>query len=263
MIKMLQTYLNNDNEKRIEMDKLAPDAKTKILKYTFYMKAVSSVNTLISQIIDQLESTKKKVENMEENRISDLNLLDSYDDILFKKPEAQRKRRKITQEEALEKIKISGENQHLFYSLSKEIFQHILGYLNLKELKMISLVDKLFYKTIGNEIRWKLICQSLALSEPLKSLNQTWKNVFAIYNLGKNKCQKCGIVTTRNLSPSWNIKICKSCQDYFFLDSTQAKQLYDISDNELLSLSKEENNSSIYLRENIEEIVIKKKKKGK
>jgi len=57
---VLKTYLNNDNEKRIEMDKLAPDAKTKILKYTFYMKAVSSVNTLISQIIDQLESTKKK-----------------------------------------------------------------------------------------------------------------------------------------------------------------------------------------------------------
>jgi len=77
-------------------------------------------------------------------------------------------------------------------NLPSEVFQMIIANLNFESLQQVCLVDKSFYQFSGNDNRWRSLCEEIGIADPKPCL-QTWKNVFALYQLGKRKCQQCKI----------------------------------------------------------------------
>jgi len=176
---VLKNYLVN-NAHKIDYESLTPLSRLTLQKYLFYKKAATSVSLLIEKIVEKLYQMKTQAQEL---HISLPNSVQE-ESTLFKKPLPKRFRRKVPEK--------FGNYEHIFMKLPSEVFQKIIGNLNLDSLKQVCLVDKSFYQFAGNDHRWRSLCENIGIADPKPCL-QTWKNVFALYQLGKRKCQQCRV----------------------------------------------------------------------
>jgi hypothetical protein len=204
------------------MTKLTSTARVNIQKYLYYTKAVSAINMLIKQIMNQLEKTRQQEKDLQALTVEKPSR--SEVDDCFKKP-APSKRRKLSyaDDRAFSFIALPTEVRLLYVQTNwLKVLQHIVSYLSYTDLMRVCLVDKLFYQITGNDVRWQELCADLDIET--KPPNQTWKTIFVIYKHGPKRlfCQHCGKKCTRYLSTN-DITVCQTCQDQIFVDKYQAQ----------------------------------------
>jgi len=162
------------------------------------------------------------------------------------------------------KVESDMEEEHWLILLPTELWIEVFQFLNFSELLKLTLVDKRFNFLVGNHPFWHKICLDLKLPEPLP-LIQTYKSIFAASKLGPKKCQKCGITTLRKIFAG-NLLICQECQPSILITKTQAKNLYMLNDNDMITLPLfSETNSSVsrrtatfFLKSDVEDLSMSK-----
>jgi len=164
---VLKSYLVN-NAHKIDFGSLTPLSRLTIQKYLFYNKAISSISLLIDKIIEKLDQMKKQAEELH------VYIPAEDEEENFKKPQKICKRKRMSHV------------TNCFERIPTEIFQKIIGFLDFSSLLNASMVNKFFYRAAGNDISWFHLCENYKISDP-KPCFQTWKNVFALYQLGKKK----------------------------------------------------------------------------
>jgi hypothetical protein len=274
------------------MTKVNPQAKPGLQKYIFLTKANQALERLCTSLNAKIKARQVASTNlpMKRKQIQGRNDVILEDLILLKEPslpiDCERdsaqtavpsrdkhnpesvcasppRKRVFTQATVVESLKIGCQGQaYMFCHLPRDVLREIMSHLSFKDLMTLCLVDKFWYSMAGNDYRWQEMCAHLALQEPVAELQQTYKNVYALSKVGRNKCQKCGKRTSRKLE-TWNLVVCKRCQGTVVVTKTQALRCYMLKEEHLKNLKTHETAGTafrpktiLYLKHQVEQVAM-------
>jgi len=147
------------------------------------------------------------------------------------------------------------------WDLPLEIIDYILSFLSLDELNNLSYSCRTWRRIVGNDYRWKILCEEMCISI-IRFGNQTFKSLFGLYKLGRNKCCWCA-KRTQYFLPLWNLCVCINCRGFVALLETEVKKYYVLDSMDLEGISYcLHARSKIYLRHDIELIAMSKWRHG-